>query len=976
MDKWICIKNVSFAGEIAKIADLSFVLSVKVDDNQEDKDSKKHSISNIAQTNFYTSIQSKRSKILNKVVISIEISNNIKYMTDLELYHDNLIFYTALQNENEPNITVNALIFYHAGREILFPNIKHFNHLPIISQCRAINYGSYGHVYVFKDDNDEEYAYKSFDKSHLSIDYDNSSEIREMLTLMSISKHPCIVELKGYTLDEINFYFGIVLEFASKGSLQQNMENLTITEKSKVVFGMLSSLSYLNSIGIVYRDLAPKNILIKENNEMLLCDFGTSRFMTSITDSYTINVGTYKYLSPEMENNRPYDFTTDVYSFGLVVKNLIDEDSIFIDACLNKSPIERPTFEELIYLMKLNRLNFVNSDFKKLEEYMNNSYISSPTRTRNDYQFYYSQMLSNRDIRGINRCGFLLYIGDDIAKASEIFHVGRDLKDKFSSFMFEYILEKCKVVACERRYSLLDNLFDLLPEDDYRTYLIPNLEDYLISEEVFKKEDVFTSKFIEYGYFEMLRQITLFSTIDKTKLHYKAILKDIVGDVPSNIIQLYINSAKTAPIAYLYLGIHYILGIIVKEDLNKAFEYMQIGHEKGSKVCSAHAGIMLCLGKGTKKDFERGKSQFIDSIAYASGGYYSSLNSDYFEKFYNSIKLPLSGVFTNMGLFYKKNEEFSVAKLLLLRGSACRDDNCNFYLGKLYFKKHLKEKNYYQIGVRYLLLAQSQGNIAATKYLVANKIITSGNTQEEQLKLYLSKGDYNSAFALGQKYINEGKYEEAKMILKEAVDNGDVNCVCVRGLLYLLENDGVKAKELLVYSAERGYAPAQAQLGWYYFEGKYCEQDLKIAQYYAQLAANQGDDDGLALVGEIRMTMKIFDATTFYYLEMAAGKGNQHATRYLAEYYLKIKDAKKALIYIKYLLQEKHPDGYFLIACMFLSGNGVIKNMMLARCYFEQAKQAKSELYFKLLNEIKDVSHNDNEMTNNYSDIFEQFNAK
>lgn len=117
---------------------------------------------------------------------------------------------------------------------------------------------------------------------------------------------------------------GIVLPFMNRGSFDNYLhpKSGNITESPaffmRILFHVSQALVFLHAKGIIHRDVKPQNILITENGDGLLSDFGTARKDTG-DDTKTSGVGTPVYLAPEViEGNRHYHTTADIYSFGVV----------------------------------------------------------------------------------------------------------------------------------------------------------------------------------------------------------------------------------------------------------------------------------------------------------------------------------------------------------------------------------------------------------------------------------------------------------------------------------------------------------------------------------------------------------------------------------------------------------------------------------------------------------------------------------
>lgn len=108
----------------------------------------------------------------------------------------------------------------------------------------------------------------------------------------------------------------------------QKPEGFIFTEDHyKVIFyNLLCSINFLHSANIIHRDLKPANILIDQDCNVILCDFGLAR---SIPDrqhkrSMTTHVASRWYRAPELiVDKQDYDFQVDMWSLGCILGELI-----------------------------------------------------------------------------------------------------------------------------------------------------------------------------------------------------------------------------------------------------------------------------------------------------------------------------------------------------------------------------------------------------------------------------------------------------------------------------------------------------------------------------------------------------------------------------------------------------------------------------------------------------------------------------
>ncbi|KAH9749751.1 serine/threonine/tyrosine-protein kinase HT1 [Citrus sinensis] len=80
-------------------------------------------------------------------------------------------------------------------------------------------------------------------------------------------------------------------------------------------------MEYLHSQGVIHRDLKSNNLLLNDDMRVKVADFGTSCLETQCRETKG-NMGTYRWMAPEMIKEKPYTRKVDVYSFGIVLWEL------------------------------------------------------------------------------------------------------------------------------------------------------------------------------------------------------------------------------------------------------------------------------------------------------------------------------------------------------------------------------------------------------------------------------------------------------------------------------------------------------------------------------------------------------------------------------------------------------------------------------------------------------------------------------
>uniref|UniRef100_A0A0E0K914 non-specific serine/threonine protein kinase n=1 Tax=Oryza punctata TaxID=4537 RepID=A0A0E0K914_ORYPU len=186
-----------------------------------------------------------------------------------------------------------------------------------------IGLGSYGEVYR-ADWNGTEVAVKKF----LDQDFygDALDEFRSEVRIMRRLRHPNIVLFMGAVTRPPNL--SIVSEYLPRGSLYKILHrpNCQIDEKRRIKMALdvakgMNCL-HISVPTIVHRDLKSPNLLVDNNWNVKVCDFGLSRLKHSTFLSSKSTAGTPEWMAPEVLRNEQSNEKCDVYSFGVILWEL------------------------------------------------------------------------------------------------------------------------------------------------------------------------------------------------------------------------------------------------------------------------------------------------------------------------------------------------------------------------------------------------------------------------------------------------------------------------------------------------------------------------------------------------------------------------------------------------------------------------------------------------------------------------------
>lgn len=137
--------------------------------------------------------------------------------------------------------------------------------------------------------------------------------------------HPNIVNI--YDVGQENDVHYIVMEYVDGQTLKEIIRSeapLPIDKAADIAIMICDGIHHAHEKGIIHRDIKPHNILVTEHGMVKVADFGIARAMSNATITYGNNiVGSVHYISPEQAKGDPIDRTTDIYSVGCVLYEMV-----------------------------------------------------------------------------------------------------------------------------------------------------------------------------------------------------------------------------------------------------------------------------------------------------------------------------------------------------------------------------------------------------------------------------------------------------------------------------------------------------------------------------------------------------------------------------------------------------------------------------------------------------------------------------
>uniref|UniRef100_A0A8C2BMW9 Mitogen-activated protein kinase kinase kinase n=1 Tax=Cyprinus carpio TaxID=7962 RepID=A0A8C2BMW9_CYPCA len=180
-----------------------------------------------------------------------------------------------------------------------------------ISELQWLGSGAQGAVFLGK--------FRSEEVAIKKVREQKETDIKHLRKL----KHPNIISFKGVCTQAPCYC--IIMEYCAQGQLYEVLRaGRKITPRLLVDWasGIASGMNYLHIHKIIHRDLKSPNVLVTQNDNMKISDFGTSKELSDKSMKMSF-AGTVAWMAPEVIRNEPVSEKVDIWSFGVVLWELL-----------------------------------------------------------------------------------------------------------------------------------------------------------------------------------------------------------------------------------------------------------------------------------------------------------------------------------------------------------------------------------------------------------------------------------------------------------------------------------------------------------------------------------------------------------------------------------------------------------------------------------------------------------------------------
>ncbi|KAL4341407.1 hypothetical protein GQ457_08G037280 [Hibiscus cannabinus] len=202
-------------------------------------------------------------------------------------------------------------------------------------RLNKISEGTYGIVYRAKDKKTGEIValkkVKILDRREIQEFGFPLTSLREINILASFH-HPSIVKVKEVVVDDHDNVYMVMeyMEHDFKGLMESMKHPFSTSDVKCLMLQLLEGVKYLHDNWVLHRDLKTSNLLLNNQGELKICDFGMARQYGSPLKPYTTKVVTMWYRAPELLlGAKKYSTAVDMWSVGCIMAEMLAKEPLF-----------------------------------------------------------------------------------------------------------------------------------------------------------------------------------------------------------------------------------------------------------------------------------------------------------------------------------------------------------------------------------------------------------------------------------------------------------------------------------------------------------------------------------------------------------------------------------------------------------------------------------------------------------------------
>jgi serine/threonine protein kinase len=185
---------------------------------------------------------------------------------------------------------------------------------------RLLGQGGFAWVFAARRSDDKTFAIKIL-KPRFATDEAFRNRFRQESEFAAQLTHPHIVHIEEVSRQDDSTWFTMDLYPDTLAARLDREGKLEEDQIIQFAHDIAAALSFAHEQGIIHRDIKPDNILLTDQGEAVLTDFGIARAISGYVAAtgFNMTIGTPHYISPEQAQGRPLDGRSDLYSLGITL---------------------------------------------------------------------------------------------------------------------------------------------------------------------------------------------------------------------------------------------------------------------------------------------------------------------------------------------------------------------------------------------------------------------------------------------------------------------------------------------------------------------------------------------------------------------------------------------------------------------------------------------------------------------------------
>lgn len=221
----------------------------------------------------------------------------------------------------------------------------------LYSKGKKIGSGTYGDVFLVKRNDDKKFAYKEYIQETDDLELGALREISILKMFQDTNEG--IINLEDIIVNKRMHTVGVILPYYPRNLFDViSSDNISKKDRKNITYKILKAINFMHENGVIHRDIKLDNILMDNENNPIIADFTLSKVFRGMCrrGTHTGDISTNTYRAPEILQKKPYDFSVDAWSLGVVLYEMY-----------TKHELELENDDEAVDFLLSEVLNFKNT---------------------------------------------------------------------------------------------------------------------------------------------------------------------------------------------------------------------------------------------------------------------------------------------------------------------------------------------------------------------------------------------------------------------------------------------------------------------------------------------------------------------------------------------------------------------------------------------------------------------------------------